>query len=218
VLQKHNARKPSGYIIVTYPCRALDWIDLKKIFISCLTEFELDSLIEDAKETMFAWKYHENLAAVLYKPAEVFKKFSVLQLLDPLNECECLKANRFSRFLDSQTKDETSSFAKAQVHVRTMDARIVQNPGLREAISMGLNYIPLKPTNIAVSIATALDAFAQFAAILNLENTGLPMEEATKWVRIMCLNLLKNASRVNKWGLRFSGTDLLQSESVKNEI
>jgi len=83
---------------------------------------------------------------------------------------------------------------------------------------MGLNHIPFKPTNISVSIATVLDAFTQFAFILNLEKVGLPMEEVVEWVRLTCLDLLKVASRSNKWGLKFSGSNLLQTESVKNEI
>jgi len=130
VLQKHNTRKPSGYIIRTYLCCALDWIDLQKIFVSCLSRFELEYLIPDATKIMFAWKYHKNLSAILYKLAEVFKKISFLQLLDPHNECACLKVSRFSKFLDVQSKEETSCFAKAQVHVRTMDMRIVQHSGL----------------------------------------------------------------------------------------
>jgi len=99
-----------------------------------------------------------------------------------------------------------------------MDVKIIQHAGLREAISMGLNHIPLKPTDIAVSIATALDAFSQFTQILDLENSGLPLLEATEWIRNACLEQLKTASKNNKSGLRFSGSDLLQLKPVKNEI
>jgi len=196
----------------------MEWLDLRSLFTACLSKFGLEQLIPNVADVRFAWRYHRNLTAALYRPSEVFKKFSFAQLLDPCDDCACLKVQRFSKFLDSLTVNETSSYAKAQIHVRTMDVKIVQHTGLREAIGMGLNHIPLKPTDIAVSIATALDAFSQFTQILDLENSGLPLIEATEWIRTSCLERLKAASKSNKSGLRFSGHDLMQLSAVKNEI
>lgn len=109
-----------------------------------------------------------------------------------------------------QTMNETSRYAKAQMHVRTTDVKIIQHTGLKEAVGMGLNHIPLKPKNIVVSIATALDTFGQFMQILGLESVGLPIVDATEWVRRSCLEQLKTTSKANKLGFRYSGCDLLQ--------
>ena len=104
------------------------------------------------------------------------------------------------------------------MHVRTTEIRVIQHPSLRQAMGMGLNHIPLKPTNLSVSIATTLDAFSQFINILDLQNAGLPIDDATEWIRSHCLESLKMASRSNRAGLRYSGSDLLKQDSVKNEI
>lgn len=201
ILQKTVDGKPIGYSVMTYPSRALDWINLRQIFTACLNRFKLNHLIPLVADIRFAWRYHENLASFFYKPAEVFKKFSVEQLLDQQAECACLRVHRFARFLDARTNEETFSFSKAQIHVRTIDVRIIQHPKLKEALDMGLNHIPLKPTNIATVVATALDAFSQFMTILNLESEGLPFEEAIELVRMLCLDQLKLASRTNRSGL-----------------
>jgi len=83
---------------------------------------------------------------------------------------------------------------------------------------MGLNHVPLKPTKIAVSVATSLDAFDQLVGILNLHAAGLDIDTAKEWIRSTCLEQLKSAAKSNKAGLRFSGLDLLRQDSVKNEI
>jgi hypothetical protein len=55
-------------------------------------------------------------------------------------------------------------------HLFTMDTRIIQHGELRQAISQGLNHIPLKPTSLATCVATIMDAFDQLISILDLEN------------------------------------------------
>ena len=167
---------------------------------------------------MFVWRYHDSITTSLYKPSEVFKRFTFSQLLDSQADCACLKVKRFAKFLDDRTLQKCSSFDKPQVHVRTTDVNIIQHPDLRHAIGMGLNHIPLKPIDISVSIATILDAFRQLTSILDLENAGLPLTEATEWVRKYSLEVLKSASRTNKAGHRVSGSDLMKMPSVKNEI
>lgn len=44
------------------------------------------------------------------------------------------------------------------------------------------------------------------------------MEKAIEWMQKMCLDLLKTASKANKFELQFLGLDLLQKKSVQNEI
>jgi hypothetical protein len=193
ILQRCNQRKPLGFIILTYPSRALEWLNLRNLFTACLKEFHYEHLVPAIDELMFAWRYHSNLSTVFYKPAVVFKNFAFLQLLDPVQECICLKSKRLSSFVDSRTKSEQTSFALAQVHVRTVDIKIIHHKRLREALAMELNHIPNRPTDIAVSVATALDGFCQCAHILGLDNGEFPLEAATEWVRTQCLEQLKIA-------------------------
>lgn len=218
VLVKNISRKPLGYIIVTYPCRALEWLNLRKIFTICLERFDLEHLAQALPDVMFSWRYHDNLSSIFYKPAEVFKKFSFVHLLDCNEHCICLHAKRLTRFLDSQTSLEGSAFGPAQIHVRTVDVNLIQQKELRDAVSMGLNHIPVKPTNLAACVSTALDAFDQLCQILNLETVGLPIDEAKEWIRSTCLAELKHAAKNNRAGLRFSGHDLLAQKHVQNEI
>lgn len=175
-------------------------------------------MTQSVSEIMFAWRYHDNLASIFYKPAEVFKKFSFIHLLDVNELCVCSKAKRLIKFLDFQTSLEGDSFVPAQAHVRTVDTSLIQQKDLREAVTMGLNHIPLKPTNLAACVATALDAFTQFCQILNLEAAGLPVENALQWIQSRCLSELKLAAKSNRAGLRFSGHDLLSQKHVKDEI
>jgi hypothetical protein len=180
--------------------------------------FNYSHLVPDSQDIMFAWRYLDNLSTVFYKPALVFKQFSHTNLQDQFQLCLCRRAKRFSRFLDPKTKEESSKYGPDDVYVRTMDISIVQHVELRKALSKGLNHVPLKPTNISVSLAVAFDAFLQFLSILNLDNIGFPVQEASIWFRDTCLSQLKAASKRNKFGFRFYGPDLLKQEAVKNEI
>jgi uncharacterized protein YuzB (UPF0349 family) len=168
---------------------------------------------------MIAWKYHNNLSMRLYRPALVFRDFAFLQLLDPTDECLCRKSKRLARYLDVRTSEETSSVADTQVHVRIVDTNIIHHKGLKQAVAMGLNHIPLKPTSkLDVSIAVAIDGFSQLSQILSLEKAGLNLDLANEWIRATCLEQLKVASKTNKYGFRVSGKDLLREECVTEEI
>lgn len=45
------------------------------------------------------------------------------------------------------------------MHVRTMDTKIIHNHGLKDAITLGLNHIPLRNTNIREAIQVIVDIF-----------------------------------------------------------
>jgi hypothetical protein len=219
VLLKDNLRKPTGFIILTYQCRALEWLNLRKLYGECLELFGEGQYVPLINDVMFAWKYLNSLSKVVYRPAVVFRDFAFLHLFDETKPCICLSAKCLSRYLDSRTLDEESAFARGQVHVRTVDMNIIHHKGLRQALAMGLNHIPIQPTsNFAVSIATALDGFEQLLNILGLINNGFPMKEASEWLRAKCLEQLKNSSKANKYGFRSSEPDLMKSEQVKDEI
>lgn len=219
VLLKANIRKPIGFIILTYQCRALEWLNLRQLYSECLELFGEGQSVPLINDIMFAWKYLNNLSKVIYKPAFVFRDFSFLHLFDETKPCICLSAKRLNRYLDSGTAAEVSTFAPGQVHVRTVDMNIIHHKKLREAVAMGLNHIPLRPTsNFAVSIATALHGFEQLVNILSLEQKGFPLREASEWLRARCLELLKDSSKTNKYGFRSSEPDLLKSEQVLDEL
>jgi hypothetical protein len=219
ILLKSNPRKPVGFIILTYPSRAMEWLNLRTLFAECLSHFSLEQFVLHIEEVMIAWKYHNNMSMLLYRPALVFRDFAFLQLLDPTDECLCRKSKRLAKYLDVRTVEETSSFADAQVHVRTINTNIIHHKRLKQAVAMGLNHIPLKPTSkLDVSIAVAIDGFSQLSQILSLEKAGLNLDLANEWIRATCLEQLKVASRTNKYVFKVSGTDLLREECVKEEI
>ena len=215
---KNNDKKPAGYIVLTYPCRALEWIHIRKTYAACLVEFGFEQLCPVLNEILFAWRYHANMARRFYRPALVFKQFSFLQLLDENQQCMCGKSKRFARFLDSKTMEEISSVVPAAVHVRTVDMNIIHHKRLRQALAMGLNHIPMKPTSLfATTIATILDGFQQVALILQLDQQEFPIESALAWLQNSCLEQLKTGSRTNRFGFRNSGADVMKDDHASNE-
>lgn len=214
-----NKRKTIGYIILTYPCRSIEWLHLRKLFAEVLIQFDHAHLVPLIEEVMFAWKYHAPLSTVLYKPSLVFKKISFLELLDSSGTCECLSIKRFAHFLDPRTLLETSSFANPQVHVRTVDTGIIQHLQLRSAVAKGLNHVPPRPTSkLSACMATVMEAFEQLVEILGLHSTDFPLEQATHWFWETTLSKLKQASHSNLFGFRSSGPDLLSLHAVKDEL
>ena len=82
ILLINNAKKRAGYIVLTYPCRTLEWIHLKKVYTECLIQFGCEQLTGILKDVVFAWRYHRNMASHVYRPSSVFKKFAFFDLLD----------------------------------------------------------------------------------------------------------------------------------------
>ena len=169
-------------------------------------------------DVTFAWSYTDNLATVFYKPAWVFKSFSFTDLLDEKKSCVCSSAVRLKRFIDPLTLNESSSFSKPGLHVRSMDMNIIQHPGLRCALAQGLNHIPLRPSKIAEAMAVIMDAFTQLCEILGLTKQSFPMTEARLYLHSTCLDILKVASKTNKFGFRCTGEFILDNPVVQNEI
>ena len=151
-----------------------------------------------------AWSYGATLASVLYKPAQVFKHFSLVHLLDETQTCACNTTSRLNKFCDQQTITEVSSFCKPSVHVRTMDLNIIQHRLLRHAVSQGLNHIPLQPTEIGKAVGTVMHAFEQMVNLLQLTLLNFPIESARQYLHKKCLAILKTSSATNKYGFKFS--------------
>ena len=166
---------------------------------------------------MFAWTYHPNVSVYCYKPSMVFKNFDVSMLKDNLDNCICHSSRRFARFLDKEAYDMNRGEVGNKGHVRTMDLNIVQHKGLRHAIKMGLNQIPLRPTLIFEAIQVVFDAFLQVCQKLNVEHL-VDMEIACKEVRTRCKLILLEASKLNKFGFRYSQPFLFDDKVVNNEL
>lgn len=202
---------------VFYCSRAIEWIHLRQIIREVLSHFGLSEQV-DLDSVAFSWSYDRNLATKIYKPSEVFKKFSFILLLDPEALCACHTAKRFQSFLDPLTANEWSGPVKSSPHVRSMDLRIIQNPKLRAALQQGLNHIPLAPTDLNQALLVAVDAFERLYDLLRLQEYGLELQDASSFFRQLCYDRLCRGSKANRFGLRFSGPALFSIPAVKNEL
>lgn len=95
----------------------------------------------------------------MYQPSMVFKYFDVSTLKDNMDSCICLSSSIFGKFLDKDTCDNAREGLESKWHVRTMDLNIIQHKGLRHALKMGLNQIPLRSTIIHEVIQVVFDVF-----------------------------------------------------------
>ena len=147
----------------------------------------------------------------------VFKYFDVSTINDSMNNCICHTSKRFAKFLDNDTCKIDREGVGGKGHVRTMDLNIIQHKGLRHALKMGLNQIPLKPTIIHEVIQVVFDAFLQVCQVLNVEHL-VDMNMAGKEVRTRCRVIVLEASRINKFGFRYSQPFLFDDKVVNNEL
>lgn len=116
------------------------------------------------------------------------------------------------------TELEISDVCKSSIHVRTMDLKIVQHPQLRSALMMGLNHIPLRPTDFGEAIDVTMQAFQQLYNILCLQDFGMDFHTTTKYLKQLCLEWLQTAAKANRFGFRSSGPYLFTIPAVNNEL
>jgi hypothetical protein len=169
---------------------------MKKLFSKMFTHFSIPHVVLILLNLMFAWSFFPNVSRYCYKPAIVFKEFDVSLLINGTYTYLCNKAKRFYKFLNMETiNDEMNS---PMAHVRIMDTNIIHHLGLREAIALGLNHIPLRNTNIQEIIQVVMDTFMQICQVLRLEGC-LDINSATKMVRTRCKEILMSAFKSNLW-------------------
>ena len=174
-----------------YCNRALEWLNMKRFFSEIFMLFSIPQVIPALLNIMFAWSYHPNMSTYCYRPGMVFKDFEIQDGLNIEDMCICHTSKRFNKFLDIDTMGEDNGM-KERVHVRTMDISIVQHKGLRQALTMGLNHIPLRPTAIHEAIQVIHDTFVQVCQILNVAHL-MDMEVANKEVRLRSKRILLEA-------------------------
>ena len=178
--------------------------------------FSIPNVIPALLNIMFAWSYHPNISTYCYKPSMVFKDFEIQDCMTSEDTCICHSSRRFSKFLDQETSEENNE-GNNRGHVRTMDISIIQHKGLRQALTMGLNHIPLRPTIIFEAIQVIHDTFLQVCQVLNVEHM-LDMDVATKEVRQRSKRILLEAYKINKFGFRYSQPYLFTVKAVNDEL
>jgi hypothetical protein len=188
---------------------------MKQLFFEVFTQFSIPHLIPLLLNIMFAWNFLPNVARFCYRPALVFKDFNVGSLMDDSYKCACNSSKRLIQFLDPDTMDKTSD--DPRMHVRTMDTKIIHNHGLREAITLGLNHIPLRNTNIRETIQVVVDTFGQVCHLLKADEL-ISMEMASKMVRAKTRDKLVSAMKENLFGFRYSKPYLFSEKAVESEL
>ena len=216
VITKRKKSEYTGIVHVFYCNRALEWINMKRFFSEIFMLFSIPQVIPALLNIMFAWSYHPNISKYCYKPSMVFKEFEIPEESNLEDMCICRSSKRFYKFLDKETLDEHNE-ENDKGHVRTMDLSIIQHKGLRNAIQMGLNHIPLRPTIIHEAIQVIYDTFLQVCQVLNVEQL-LDMNEATKEVRQRSKGILLDAYKLNKFGFRYSQPYLFTIKNVNDEL
>jgi hypothetical protein len=126
--QRSSSHNKADFVKLYYCSDALEWLNLRSIFIDLLMYFHFDHLYPILWDIVFTWSYVENVAIVLYKPSAIFKKNSFVLLFDKQDVYACSSATRFWKFHDPLTMNETSSFVKPAIYIRTIDLAIIQHP------------------------------------------------------------------------------------------
>jgi hypothetical protein len=94
------------------------------------------------------------------------QKFDVFMLNGNEDNCICSSSKRFSMFLDDDTSNNINKWEDDRGHIRTMDLSIIQHKGLRHALKMGLNQIPLRPTIMHETIQMVCNIFYMYVRYL----------------------------------------------------
>ena len=107
---------------------------MKQLFSEVFTQFSTPHLIFVLLNIIFAWNFLPNISRFCYTYALVFKNFNGGSHITGLYECICNNSKRLIQFLDPDTADNTNG--DPNMHVRTMDIKIIYNNGLREVVTL----------------------------------------------------------------------------------
>ena len=190
---------------------------MKKFFSEIFMFLSIPHFVPALLNIMFAWCYHPNMSTFCYKPGMVFKEFDISELMEKEVKCICHSSNRLRKFIDMEANNNDQEKETMSGHVRTMDISIIQHKGLKHALKMGLNHIPLRPTVIHEAIQVVCDTFIQVCQVLNITSM-VDMEHACKEVRRRCRIILLEASKLNKFGFRYSQPYLFSENVVNDEL
>jgi hypothetical protein len=82
-----DTKRLTGFIRMFYGSRALEWINIRKVFQELLVLFQFAHLCLVVDDITIAWSYGDNLSSVFYRPSVVFKLFLLVDLLDEGQQC-----------------------------------------------------------------------------------------------------------------------------------
>lgn len=83
---------------------------------------------------------------------------------------------------------------------------------------MGLNHIPLKPILSCDAIRATSQAFSILFDMLKMYKYNIELDTALTVLHCICADRLRGASRVNKFGFKFSDQFLFDIPAVQNEL
>ena len=165
---------------------------MKQLFSEVFTQFSIPHFISLLLNIMFAWNFISNVSRFCYRPASVFKDFTVGSHMIDSEDCICNSSKRLIQFLDPDTMDISNGDSK--MHVCTMDTKIIHNHGLREAVTLGLNHIPLRNTTIRETVQVIVDTFGQICLLLKVDEL-IDVDMASKVVRAKSRDKLVSAMK-----------------------
>ena len=193
----------------------MEWVNMKQLFAEVFTQFSMPHLVPLLLNIMFAWSFLPNVTKFCYRPASVFKDFNVKTHINDSFQCICNSSKRLMQFLDPDTMDNSNGNSK--MHVRTMDTSIIHNKGLRDAITLGLNHIPLRNTNVRETIQVIMDTFGQVCQLLKVDEL-INVDMISKVVYTKARDKVISAMRENLYGFRYSKPYLFSERSVESEL
>ena len=188
---------------------------MKQLFSEVFTQFSIPHLIPLLLNIMFTWNFLPNVVKFCYRPALVFKDFSVKTHINDSYHCICNNSKRLMQFLDPDTMDNTNGNSK--MHVRTMDTKIIHNKGLREAVTLGLNHISLRNTNVRETVQVVMDTFGHVCQLLKVDEL-IDVDMVFKVVRAKARDKVISTMRENLFGFRYSKPYLFSERTVENEL
>jgi hypothetical protein len=166
----------------------------------------------------FSWSSNNNLATRVYKPSDVLKKFSFVNLFDQITLCKCMVVKRLHPFLNPFTLAKNFDHYKPSPHVRIMDLSIVQHPLLWFAFQQRLNHIPLRPTNFNEALSATSSVFQKLYYTFRPEDYNLNFKDATNVLLQIFLQKLRYAIKTNKFGPKSSNQYSFKFSTINNKI
>lgn len=132
---------PVHWLQTIYCSRALEWVSP-----STLLKEALDLLCGDEPpfDIQISYSLMPSVRSKLYRPRTVFIGFSVDAMFQGSHRaCPCHRAE-WEQFRDPKTLEEhLPSHRSGTPHVRTISSTIIKQRYLRDAVSGGMNHIPL---------------------------------------------------------------------------
>ncbi|GBG76442.1 hypothetical protein CBR_g22190 [Chara braunii] len=147
--QKTPVEGKEFFVHVLYTSRIMESVCFRSILEMAIDQFFSPDARALLSRIVIGWTYLSSLEAVLYKPASVFRDFTLddwRRSCESLSSCPCF-TKRFLPFHHPCTINMTQPFPSPSTHILSLDPDIFALPKLAELMSHGLNHIPPRPAN-----------------------------------------------------------------------